>query len=1251
MPFDFPSDPRLMMGPLGALMAGLQANENMNLRSLCRRQNRLCARLQKFDFIGVLEIASGLLTRPENHSATLRIEALIHLAAIHSHGRQKPSLAQVREWLNEILAKDAIGQNEDPVEDVFLTHAPSFRGNIRVFEGAWQDSAHYLTDAVAALLRLRERDWVERTLEEVIALQGLSEAVAEKARVERYATGEVLPHRPVAVAGRTVEAGRAAVEFTISELLTQRLIARDLRPFEFQPEIAEGLIEETLGHTALERRPLVRQGHRLIVALPTAISAAARRHILEAAEAAGDLAELGKALEAVQLQDFMLALRNSGVDLEKEPRPLAPGVTAVVGVFDDGAYVIGLFMADDMSSVLSDGLQSIATLTERLQGPVDALERDLAARKDFRRGLTVLGHGGLGRGFVADFGEPPSGWRRAHMPIGDMLRLSRDHDFTALRIWKILDQEDRLNERDYQLANFNGFLNLYGYLEQTDFNLVPAEMGRPGMVALATDYVAPLRTRVRRALDEHLVQSPDRTRWVEVQRRATDVFFEELRAAPLYVSHLDIVNGVLLGCTETEARPWWIEVGGPRGVGRAHSFIFRIWDAALGWLLRLAPRLERVLPSLSDGPMSIRLEFPDIANWNDQQALADTPQGRPSVHLNDDVIVIRTDAAAMRAYSDATNVAERYLIAAMALGAAQRDGTPKDQAWADALAEEITGSDAARFVHAIPATGPLEMLQATLRLPAPRLVTEEDLAWARLGLAGDVGRSLPGVIPDGEVGALLQTSVLRLWERVRARLQALDRRSVMEHAILNHEAIDKERAEWRQTAAALLALHGDQADVVRANNERESKRAGAGSASRAVAEMALCTSPVEGGLPCSAADLDALLADLVVMLDCAGQCDAYHYGLAAAPLRITQNLSFLFDQGFLHGLHLPYINAHQERAFRDEAGNYGDAFKRLGHGENAPEPLISKTFHAAVLAEYGMGLEDLVGLSFEMAQAAMEAGSPVLWMSRSEVLERLSGSDRDGPVDAEKAFDALTLKPRAKWDEPRPEGARARDWQPWRMDRKLSLIRRPLLQLDNAANPAVLVTPGLLARGVRRIFDAGDGRLPSEMFDSRAMHKWIGTVVDERGHAFNHDVAAALRDNGFETRPDVQLSELGGGKELGDVDVLAWRRETGEVWLVECKRLQLDRTVAEIGERLADYTSRGERGGKRTPIQKHLDRIDYVRAAPAGLSRVTGMPVHTMKIHSALVTDSLVPMQFTARMTHLVDRVVDYRNLGSAFSA
>ncbi len=112
-------------GALGAMMAGAAADETLNLSSLSRRQPALCARLGKFDFLAMIEVLSGLLVLPASHAASYRIEALVYLAAIHSRGTQRPTLAQCRQWLNEFLVGDALGQGENPVEDVFVTNIPS----------------------------------------------------------------------------------------------------------------------------------------------------------------------------------------------------------------------------------------------------------------------------------------------------------------------------------------------------------------------------------------------------------------------------------------------------------------------------------------------------------------------------------------------------------------------------------------------------------------------------------------------------------------------------------------------------------------------------------------------------------------------------------------------------------------------------------------------------------------------------------------------------------------------------------------------------------------------------------------------------------------------------------------------------------------------------------------------------------------------------------------------------------------------
>jgi hypothetical protein len=127
-----------------------------------------------------------------------------------------------------------------------------------------------------------------------------------------------------------------------------------------------------------------------------------------------------------------------------------------------------------------------------------------------------------------------------------------------------------------------------------------------------------------------------------------------------------------------------------------------------------------------------------------------------------------------------------------------------------------------------------------------------------------------------------------------------------------------------------------------------------------------------------------------------------------------------------------------------------------------------------------------------------------------------------------------------------------------------------------------------------------------------------------------------------------RLTELGGTLAMGDVDALAWNQGTGIFFATECKRLLFARTVAEIGERLQEYTVVAAPGEDRTPIQKHVDRIAFLRNARPALSRVTGIPADKIVLRSALVTDYLVPMQFLEDAGKLVDVIADISILHTA---
>lgn len=107
-------------------------------------------------FPAVANAVGGLLTRPENQAATFRLEALAALAAAYAEGDKQPTAAHLRDWLNGVLLQDAIGEFEDPVEDVFVSNVPSWDGNARLFDGLWGDNDVGVEALVWSVMKLKD---------------------------------------------------------------------------------------------------------------------------------------------------------------------------------------------------------------------------------------------------------------------------------------------------------------------------------------------------------------------------------------------------------------------------------------------------------------------------------------------------------------------------------------------------------------------------------------------------------------------------------------------------------------------------------------------------------------------------------------------------------------------------------------------------------------------------------------------------------------------------------------------------------------------------------------------------------------------------------------------------------------------------------------------------------------------------------------------------------------------------------------
>jgi hypothetical protein len=292
--------------------------------------------------------------------------------------------------------------------------------------------------------------------------------------------------------------------------------------------------------------------------------------------------------------------------------------------------------------------------------------------------------------------------------------------------------------------------------------------------------------------------------------------------------------------------------------------------------------------------------------------------------------------------------------------------------------------------------------------------------------------------------------------------------------------------------------------------------------------------------------------------------------------------------------------------------------------------IIEARFLRAWEKEYGVSVDILRRFIDELESIGVKLDS--LWFERrkSELVTMLADLAGVPPEDVALTIDLLTLPIRAHWMSA-PAGFRDKDWHPWRFRRRLSLVRRPLIQLEDEHDPRILVAPALVREALYILLRSfHDGETPNWQVVSMEMRRWMGHSNNVERTAFNREVASKLEEYGWRCEPDYKITKLLGlslDRDYGDVDALAWDPKTGRVLAIECKDLQFHKTLGEVAEQLSDFRGVIKPDGSRDLLRKHLDRIAVMEKNRALISSRLGLH-STFDLQGYIVFRNPVPMQF-----------------------
>jgi len=139
------------MTALENLLRESQEVEDYSFDRIGRMLSDLVQELGAFDPVSCVTAIAALSSIADNRTCMVRLDALLHLVAIHCRGVQQANVKSLDRWLNQSLADSLLSRREDPAEDVAIGNVMTSAGNCRVFTGDSSNPDYYAQDVLNAL--------------------------------------------------------------------------------------------------------------------------------------------------------------------------------------------------------------------------------------------------------------------------------------------------------------------------------------------------------------------------------------------------------------------------------------------------------------------------------------------------------------------------------------------------------------------------------------------------------------------------------------------------------------------------------------------------------------------------------------------------------------------------------------------------------------------------------------------------------------------------------------------------------------------------------------------------------------------------------------------------------------------------------------------------------------------------------------------------------------------------------------------
>jgi hypothetical protein len=1163
---------------------------------------------EHLDGPSLVAAASGLMLLPVNASRLVRLRRLAALgAALADKGSRPASPSAVR----SILKQDDIGGRavqfqEDPYSEVLIQSVTFFGGPYLVSPGSGEHAVADLENLIDATFREAgmPNDLRGRARQLIQGLLTVSDIVLRKAGLRRGTPPTGAPRTPIDVPGAARLNELTAAAFISNAELDDRgewlrsvLDSLALDPGQLANPCDDAVTDERLYVTPFLR---LADGYRVILPLDLAVTI--RFHLLRYTWQRGQLEELAKRWRGSAFHRFMRLLPSrSTPQMLEQSKTMSRYLLSIDGKRDAHIVVATDPLIDWQPEVW--GSYDTEAALERLAGLISSEARRTYSKAEEVLHLVIMDSPGRG----AFWGVPNvDGAEPVIIARADDLEVILHHEPDGLLgLLLFAKAVERRPGRSMSTGLLDEFCS---YIEhEKSFYLsdgAPADF----TVFQTGDGLYP-RLRYQNETDRHGVVAPiPNPPILQARRRygkdAREIFIIEPNGSYTgYVVELDDKAVFLTGTFENPGSAM-IELD--------------LLECVAYWVRECAKQTG-CLPRLPISELVVTVGNSDawqrMSAWSTEEpAVRGASEGASHALEFSETFVALLQAA--------TNVAERELVTILLTRLFQVPSRELESA-----VNTVAHIGGKRMLNAFNQADSPDMMAERL----PRPLRGHDQVTAQL--LDELGEWLMspggGGFSIGEISQkqrikALNAAVGYLFRRLESEIKFFDPQKLLDFLVAQNEALIHDAKLTELLLRSRLACFGEHSDTASELVQSRRDSASAQRANRFLIEY-VASQPPKLSSPIEPHDYYRILAISSEIIERATISDFLNYKLADFQISIL-------DSGRLGVSREEPVTAAMDKY----AENSGMRSVRVatsdvarGGQEDFDIPNFIADSEPAMGAEFGFTLNELrevCGGLLDLATADM-----VTRIDRSFAVAEIATKRSLQEELVSAVLEGITLTERASFLD---VGADA--W-PWRFNRDMSYVRRPLvLQGDEL----VYGFRSLRRLGPYWVENMLSGRLQGRA-KTTLMQQCISNARGRINDAFARTVAACLEGLGMTTRMSVK--KIGkrriadpSGRDLGDIDILAGHAESRSIIAIEAKDFEVARTPAEIAREIEKLFS--GTAGKKSTTELHTRRIEWLRQHSSEVVshlygdtdttnwRVTGAVVTSEPLITPLVSSTALPV-------------------------